>query len=144
LLGRRSPLTEGTASHYRYPQCWADRRHRARTDRGQTYRTCVRGVPACVSEERVDPHHGRHHRAVAATHCREEAHRPAVRDGARGAQDTALKENAFTTKDTKEHEVWQNSRFRQILDMIVCASVVCRDSTQRVSLFLREPSCPSW
>ena len=57
---------------------------------GQADGARLRGVPQVLREGPADPHHRRHHRAVAAADRGEEPYRPDLRHARRGAEEAVL------------------------------------------------------
>ena len=76
ILGRRGAFAEGHQERHRPAQHGPDRGHRAGADPGQADGAGVQRVPQGVRQGPADPHHRRHHRAVAAADRGKEPHRP--------------------------------------------------------------------
>ena len=79
VLGGRAAFAQGPAARHRHPQYRPDRRHRAGADRRRADQARLLGLPEAFERGPPDPHHRRHHRAVAAADHREEPDRPAHR-----------------------------------------------------------------
>ena len=105
LLGGRGAQPQGAAACHRPPQFRPRRRHRARSrSPGKPGARAFDVFLKCYERGLLDPHHRRHHRAVAAADRREGADRRDLRHARRGAEGARPDMLIGVPKEVKTHE----------------------------------------